>query len=113
LVAIVVGIMAGFGVRQLGKGYTQKFQILGAVMALVGCLAGNVLAALASYARAKNLPFLEVLAGLDPAGIPALLQATFRPMDLLFYGIAVYEGYKFALNHVPQEEIAKYLIPER
>ena len=26
----------------------------------------------------------------------SLLQATFNPMDLLFYAIAVYEGYKLA-----------------
>ena len=29
-----------------------------------------------------------------------LLTVTFNPMDLLFYGIAIYEGYRLSINAV-------------
>lgn len=32
----------------------------------------------------------------NPSSIATILQETFRGMDLLFYAIAVYEGYKLA-----------------
>jgi hypothetical protein len=32
----------------------------------------------------------------NPNSIATILQQTFRGMDLLFYAIAVYEGYKLA-----------------
>jgi hypothetical protein len=37
---------------------------------------------------------LRVLA--NPASIATILQASFQGMDLLFYAIAVYEGYKLS-----------------
>lgn len=113
LIAIVVGVMAGYGVRILGKGYSQKFQVLGGVLALVGCGAGNLLAALAALAKHTKTPFLDVLQRFDPGRIPDLMSATFSAIDLLFYGIAIYEGYKFAANRIPEEKLAEFVIPKR
>ncbi len=31
---------------------------------------------------------------------------TFQPMDLLFYAIAVYEGYRFSFVQISEEQIA-------
>lgn len=33
-----------------------------------------------------------------------ILTATFQVMDLLFYAIAVYEGYRFSFRRIPEEE---------
>jgi len=33
-------------------------------------------------------------------------ERTFDPMDILFYGIAVYEGYKLSFRQVSPEELA-------
>ncbi len=46
----------------------------------------------------------------DYTAAPELLSAMFSPMDLLFYGIAVWEGFKFAIlpegsNPEPVSEI--------
>ena len=30
---------------------------------------------------------------------------TFHPMDLLFYGIAIYEGYRFSFRELLEDEI--------
>jgi hypothetical protein len=33
------------------------------------------------------------------------MTATFSVMDLLFYGIAIYEGYRFAFRKIRPEEL--------
>jgi hypothetical protein len=33
------------------------------------------------------------------------MATTFSPMDLLFYGIAVYEGFKLSFRKITHEEI--------
>jgi hypothetical protein len=49
--------------------------------------------------------FFEVLGRLDPAVSFELMKATFSPMDLLFYGIAVYEGFKLSPRQITEEEL--------
>jgi hypothetical protein len=41
-----------------------------------------------------------------PLAVVELLKDTFEPMDVLFYGIAVYEGYRFSFHEVSEPEIA-------
>ena len=40
-----------------------------------------------------------------------LLKATLDPMDFLFYGIAVYEGYRFSLRGLSNEEVTQFITP--
>ncbi|MBI1951227.1 MAG: hypothetical protein HYS34_07690 [Acidobacteria bacterium] len=94
--AVGVGFLVGFAVRRFGKGADPTFQILGAVLSLVGCLAGNLLAVCAFASRQQDVPLMSVLAGLTPGLAVQLIVKTFSGMDLLFYGIAVYEGYSFS-----------------
>jgi hypothetical protein len=96
--AVGIGFLVGFAVNRFGRGYTQGFALTGAVFSLLGCLLGNVLATLGLAAVQENVGFLTMLSRLTPALALAILQDTFEPMDLLFYGIAVYEGYKFSIR---------------
>lgn len=96
--AIGVGFLVGIAVRFFGKGTENTFGILGAVCALLGCLAGNLLAVCISAAQQYHLPLLEILAGLSPQTIEELLRDTFSPLDLLFYGLAMYEAYKYSFQ---------------
>ena len=41
--AIGVGFLVGFAVRVVGKGSEASFGVVGAVLALLGCLLGNLL----------------------------------------------------------------------
>lgn len=97
IMAIAVGFIVGYAIRTLGKGADRMFGIAGAVCALFGCVLGNLLSAIAFYAQAKGLPFFHVLTGSNFDFLEQLMSAFFQPMDLLFYGIAVYEGFKFSL----------------
>ena len=42
----------------------------------------------------------------SPGVLLEIMKETFRPMDLLFYAIAVYEGYKFSFRQISEEEMA-------
>jgi len=56
---------------------------------------------------------MQVLSHLNPELAAALLQSGFSPMDLLFYGIAAYEGYRFSFRRITAEEGLKSAIAWR
>ena len=95
--AIGVGILVGFAVRLTGKGEAQVFGFIGGAFALLGCVLGNLFIGIAMIAKEYELAFFEALLNFDYTAAPELLSAMFSPMDLLFYGIAVWEGFKFAI----------------
>ena len=95
--AIAVGFLVGFAVR-LGKGVDQIFGILGGVLALIGCLLGNFFSIILFVCKQQNLNVLSTLTTLNYAKAPAIMSAAFSPMDLVFYAIAVYEGYRFSFH---------------
>jgi hypothetical protein len=96
--AIGVGFLVAWAVRTLGKGRDMTFGIIGGAFALLGCLLGNLLAACGFLAGQASEPVISVTLRVlgNPSSIATILQTTFRGMDLLFYAIAVYEGYKLA-----------------
>jgi hypothetical protein len=98
IMAVAIGFLVGWAIRELGKGTDQKFGYLGAACGLLGCVLGNALSAIAIFSQSRNLPFLQVVANLNPAFLTSLMSAFFSPMDLLFYAIAIYEAYKFSLR---------------
>jgi hypothetical protein len=95
--AVGVGFLVGWAVRLAGKGSTMVFGVLGAALALGGCLAGNLLTICIFGARQLNLPVFDMIARLTPALTRDLMWETSGPMDLLFYALAVYEGYRFSI----------------
>jgi hypothetical protein len=74
-------------------------------MALFGCLLGNIFTVCYLISTTEKLGFFEVLSRLNPMIIADLLKAIFSPMDLLFYAIAVYEGYKLSFRKIQEEEL--------
>jgi hypothetical protein len=102
--AVGVGFLVGYAVRICGKGIDKSFGSIAAILSLVGCLAGNLLTVCIVVSRHQQIPFLDLLSRLNPEIIVGLIRATFNPMDILFYGIAVYEGYKFSFARISKEE---------
>jgi hypothetical protein len=99
LMAIAVGFLVGRAIRAVGHGVDQKFGYLGAACALVGCIAGNVLSDIGFYANIRGIGFGQALGDLDMAMLTKVVTTFSQPMDLLFYGIAIYEGYKFSFKY--------------
>jgi hypothetical protein len=99
LIAVAVGFLVGYAIRVAGKGIDAKFGLLGALCAAFGWALGTVLSDVAFLAQHVNRPFLDVLAQLGPNRITSLATDLAGPMDLLFLGIAVYEGHKFSFKY--------------
>ena len=60
-----------------------------------------------SLAVEMEVGFFVVVSRLTPQIAYELLVATFHPMDLLFYGIAVYEGYKLSFRQLTDLDIVE------
>jgi hypothetical protein len=105
--AIGVGFLVGIAVRTFGKGITRTFGIVGAVLSLLGCMLGNVLSSCGFLSMQESIPYFQLVVSVisKPDVILELLKITFTPMDVVFYGIAVSEGYKIAIRRISEAEI--------
>lgn len=104
-VAIGIGWLVGYAVRKLGQGIDISFSITGAVMALVGVVLGNLLYACAYIAEDSGASVWEVLSTLTIEDMGQIMTSTFNPVDLLFYGVAVYYAYKMSIRRLTADEI--------
>ena len=111
--AVGVGFLVGFSVRLAGRGLDQVFGVAGSVLSLLGCVAGNLLAVVVMLSKQEALPFIEIMSRLDVSAAAQLLTATFNPIDLVFYGIALYEGYRLSFRQVTEADIAQALAGAR
>lgn len=105
--AVGIGFLVGFAVRTFGKGIDRSYGVVGAAWSLAGCAAGNLLAVVGLISNQQNIPVIEILKKLNPEIAANLMRATFSPMDLLFYGIAVYEGYRFSFREITKNDLTK------
>jgi hypothetical protein len=112
LLAIGVGFLVGYGVSKLGKGIDKIFGLTGAIIALVSVVLGNFLASLGFLAKAVEVGYLDVLLGFNYALTFELMKETFSVMDLLFYAIAVYEGYRFSFRKITKEQLLEGAVIE-
>lgn len=102
--AVGIGFLVGFAVRAVGKGIDPIFGYIGAGLALIGCLAGNLAAMVGFEARQLGMPILDLVSKLSLDDYVQIMIATLSPIDLLFYGIAVYEGYRLSFRQLTERE---------
>lgn len=107
--AIGIGLLVGWAVRAAGKGLTSVFGVVGAALALLGCALGNLLAVTAIVAGNDGVALLDALPQLTPSLAAELMVASFSPMDVVFYGIALWEGYRLAFRQVSAAEAERML----
>jgi hypothetical protein len=109
--AVGVGLLVGFAVRYFGRGMDKIYGFVGAALSLSGCLLGNFLTVVIIVSQQESVNLLEVFTFflLNPAAVIEAMAITFQPIDLLFYAIALYEGYKFAIRRITQEELARVM----
>ena len=98
--AVGVGWLVGQLTWHLGRGLTPVYGVIGALFALAGCVVGNLLSAcyFVSQLPEVDLTFWQVIGRLDGELFKILMDATFHPIDILFYLIAVYEGWRFSFR---------------
>ncbi|WP_343858994.1 hypothetical protein [Fulvivirga kasyanovii] len=105
--AIGVGLIVGFAVRYFGSGVDKTYGIIGATYALLGCLLGNFFTQLWFIADYQSMGLLNAFKLIDLATLRSIYAETFSPIDLLFYGIAIAEGYNFAFRKLSIDELEK------
>jgi hypothetical protein len=96
--ALGVGLLIGYSVRLLGKGVEPKFGVIGAVLAFIGSVAGNLLTACIIFANGKSISFFSVLPQLNPKTVLYFLKAVIGPFDVIFCLGAILIGYYFAFK---------------
>lgn len=108
-VAIGIGFLVGFAIRITGKGIDPPFGIVSAVLSLLGCVAGNVFIIAYFLADGNEMAIMSVLSELGFATIYELLANTFEIIDLLFYALAAYFGYRSAFRQITEQDFDRAL----
>ena len=98
--AIGVGFLVGIAVKFFGKGKDMMFGVSSAVLALIGCVLGNLIFYSGIIAREESASFLQVsfLLLLKPAAAIEVFSIAFGFMDIIFYALAAYVGFSTALD---------------
>ena len=98
--AIGVGFLVGIAIRFFGRGKSLTFGISGAVLALIGCLLGNLLFYAGIMAKIQNASFLEMffILLLSPVAAIEVFSIAFDFMDIFFYALAAYAGFSTAMD---------------
>jgi hypothetical protein len=96
--AVGVGFLVGFAVGRFNYSGKALFGGIGATLALFGCLLGNLFSLLGFVGKNENIALGEVMSVVDWSRVPGAMAESFSAMDLLFYGIAIYQGYKFGVR---------------
>ncbi len=103
--AIGIGFFVGFAVRFAGKGIDTSFGVISAVLSLFGCVLGNLWTMTYFIAAKEGMPFLKVVSQLNPDIAIKIMVSTFNTMDLVFYGLALYFGYKYGFRLITEDEL--------
>jgi hypothetical protein len=98
--AIGIAYIVGWSIRRWGKGVDAYFGIMGAIFSFLGCLLGNIfsIAIILSQYALSDLPSILWSFFLHPNILLFLIQETFSVYDILFYGIAIYYGYRYSIR---------------
>lgn len=95
--AIGIGFAVGYTIRLTGSGLAPIFGIVGAALSLLGCILGNLFTIYYFIAQQEQQSFLSALTA-NLSAAHTLLASSAQPMDLLFYGLALYYGYKLSIQ---------------
>lgn len=96
--AIGMGFLVGYAVRIGGKGISSIFGVAGALLALLGCILGDYFSIIGFIASGEQLSYMETLTLMPVSEMVGLLINNLLSMTALFYGIAVFEGYKLSFR---------------
>jgi hypothetical protein len=103
--AIGIGAIVGLAIRHFGNGIDPIFGFWGAVVSLFSVLLGNFFSIIGFIAHDQELGYFETLLGFDYSLLGTVMGLTFSIMDLVFYGIALYAGYKFSFRVITEKDL--------
>lgn len=94
--SIGVGYLIGLAIRKFGNGNSIAFGVMGGLLSLAACVIGNLLFYSGVIAASEGMSFFQVffLMLINPVGTAEVFVAAFEIIDLLFYALAVYTGFR-------------------
>lgn len=104
IMAIAIGAGVGFTMRYFGKGIDIKFGIAGAIIAFLSCFLGNILSILGMVATQQQMNIFEVLIRINLLEIVKHLFNTITLFQILFYVLAIVQGFKFSFRNMEREK---------
>ena len=87
--AVGVGYLVGWAMRRAGNGHSTAFGVVATVLAILGCLVGNLLSSCAFIADETQVPMTSILRILTPSVAMEILREGFTAIDALFYFLAI------------------------
>ena len=102
--AIGIGVIVGFTMQYLGRGIETKFVVVASLLAVIGCILGNIFAAILFEARTYGQSPFEIAASIDIRLLFDFLIVDFQFTDLLFWALAIYAASHFAKRPLTREE---------
>ncbi|NIP38504.1 MAG: hypothetical protein GWO07_06240 [Candidatus Dadabacteria bacterium] len=96
--AIAIGFITGFFVRNLGKGTTSIYGIMGALFTFLGCMVGKLFTVIYQQSRGTGISFTEALMDFDLSITIPLIEQTMQRFDYLFIATAAFTGYLFSIH---------------
>jgi hypothetical protein len=97
IVAIAIGFMVGFAIRFGGHGSSPLYGIMGALLTLASCFAGDILAMLYRQVSPEH-DFWNIATTADYSQLTNAIISHTQPMGWVIYAIALYEGYKLSIK---------------
>jgi len=104
-VALAIGAGVGLTIRKVGNGIDPVFGYWGGGISLFSILLGNFLSIIGFIANSTGLGYIETLFLFNYDYLFEVMKAAFSIIDLAFYGIAVFTGYKFSFRKITQKRI--------
>ena len=105
LVAVGIGAAVGMTIRFVGRGIDQIFGVWGAIIAGISVFLGNIFSILGFVSKYQDINFFDTILYFDYSLLPNIFGESFNFMDLVFYGIAIYEGFRFSFRQITQVEL--------
>jgi hypothetical protein len=106
--AMGVGFLVGAAIRKAGKAVTPPFGVLGAVLSLAGCVLGNLLSYAGWLAKHHGLSFSDAVAFVF-SNVGLCLKEFFHPLDVLFYALALYMGFRVSYTKIDEAALTTSL----
>lgn len=112
--SVGVGIIVGFTIQYLGRGVQTKFVVLASILAVVGCILGNVFALLLLQARQSFQTPLDIALRIRPERMLDFVLSTMHPVDPVYWLMAVAAAAYLAKRPLSRAEgLALYTLENR
>ncbi len=102
--AIALGALVGYGMQLFGRGLTTKYSVVAAVLAVIGCLAGTLVAAIIYRSNRSIEQIREIVSTLRFEDLLDFYASTLEIIDVLFWFLAAAAAWYFAQRDLSQEE---------